>query len=287
MCRRSSPVSTTGLKRTPSRSCQLPPKRTILPLMRRNSLLQTEVGYRRREALLRDLDSLTAIHRLRGGELRRRIERSDAVLVSNNYSLARAGKTFFDSLYGASGVPLCMLDSRAAAIAWLMSPVQAADLPRRQVIATSYAALSPPDAMWRKYLSEVRKLASRGDLSEDQVALLAFSPEARLALMNETDGDVGAFGEGTVPRVLQHARQTAQAETKEFPRGSISRIRFDCACSGSTRRLKARPRGGASRRSTAKMRSLSAKPDTCVTSTTKATTTRADARNGIARDQEG
>ena len=142
--------------------------------------------------------------------------------------------------------------------------------------------------MWRKYLSEVRKLASRGDLSEDQVALLAFSPEARLALMNETDGDVGAFGEGTVPRVLQHARQTAQAETKEFPRGSISRIRFDCACSGSTRRLKARPIGGASRRSTAKMRSLSAKPDTCVTRpATKATTTRADARNGIARDQEG
>jgi hypothetical protein len=187
-------------------------------------LLQEEVGYRRREALLRDLDSLTAIHRLRGGELRRRIERSDAVLVSNNYSLARAGKNFFDSLYGTSGVPLCVLDSRVAAIAWLMSPVQAADLPRRQIIATSYAALSPSDAMWRRYLREVRKLASRGELSEDQVGLLTFAPEARLALMNETDGDVAAFGEGTVPRVLEHARHTAQAETKEELRLETERL---------------------------------------------------------------
>jgi hypothetical protein len=174
--------------------------------------LNQTVGYRRREALLRDLDSLTAIHRIREGQIRRRIEHSDAIFVTSNLPLVWASKDFFAPLHGGGGVPLCILDTRLAALAWLMNPVQAADLPRKQIIATSFAALNPSENVWRKYLSEIRRLADKGELSEDQVALLVFSPEARLELMNATDGDADAFTEGTVAQVLEHARASAQAE---------------------------------------------------------------------------
>lgn len=174
--------------------------------------LNREVGYRRREALLRDLDSLTAIYRFRNGEIRRRIERCDAVLVTTNGSVVRTAKGFFSEIHGGRGVPLCIIDARLAAIAWLMNPVQASDLPRKQIIATSYAALNPPESVWRRYLQEIKKLVESGELDETQVGLLVFSPEARLELMNATDGKVDAFTEGTVSQILDYAKASAQAE---------------------------------------------------------------------------
>lgn len=174
--------------------------------------LNKEVGYRRREPLLRDLDSLTGIHRIRDGQPRQGIERSDAVLVTSNLPLCRAAQGFFREAQGRAGFPLCILDSRLASLAWLMNPIQGADLPRKQIIATAYAALNPPEAIWRKYLAEVRRLAERGDLTDEQVVLLLFSAEARIALLDSTDGDPDAFTEGTVPQALAHARAAAQAE---------------------------------------------------------------------------
>jgi hypothetical protein len=193
-----------------------PPQTEPLAVHERDleDLLNREVGYRRREALLKDLDSLTAIHRLRDGQLRRRIEHSDAVLVTSNSALCKASQTFFTSVHGAAGVPLCVLDSRLASLAWLMNPVQAADLPRKQIIATSYAALNPTESVWARYLAEIRRLAANGDISDEQVVLLVFSPEARLELANVTDGDPDAFTEGTVLQILQHARGAAQAEVR-------------------------------------------------------------------------
>ena len=176
--------------------------------------LETGVRYHRREPLVKDLNSLTAVHRLRQGELRRHIEHCDAVLVTTNTALARVGNAFFAGVYGARGVPVCMADAALSALAWLMNPTQAPDLPRRQIIATSYAALNPPDSVWRKYLKEIRQLQERGELTETQVGLLLFSPDARVELMNATGGEVDAFAEGTVAQVLRYAEAAARAEVQ-------------------------------------------------------------------------
>lgn len=177
--------------------------------------LKAGINYGRHETLVKDLNSLTAIHRLRSGEVRRHVERCDAVLVTTNTALVRVGKDFFGDIYGERAVPVCMSDSALAALAWLMNPTQAPDLPRGQIIATSYAALNPPDAIWRRYLAEIRRLQDRGELTEDQVGLLLFSPDARLELMNATSGDADAFAEGTIAQVLQQAEAAARAEVED------------------------------------------------------------------------
>jgi len=181
-------------------------------------LLNRRIRYLQQKPLRRDLDSLTAIHRIRHGELRRQIERCAALLATTNTALARTSKEFFEPIYRGVGVPLCLVDFRLAAIAWLMDPVQETDLPRKQIVATSYAALTPRDAVWRKYLAEIRKLKEAGNLSTEQVNLLVFSPEARLTLMNATDGSAEAFAEGTVAQVLEHAEASAKAEAAEETR---------------------------------------------------------------------
>lgn len=57
-------------------------------------ILQDEVGYRNRKALLRDIDSLTAIYRLREGRTTLPFERCRAIFVTTNTALARASLIF-------------------------------------------------------------------------------------------------------------------------------------------------------------------------------------------------
>jgi len=176
--------------------------------------LKESVHYVRREPMMRDLDSLTAIYRIRGGEVRRRIESSGAILVTTNSRLAHASRLFFHEVFGRRTVPICMTDHSLAALVWLMNPAQAPDLPRRQIIAISFAALNPPDEVWRRYLTEVRRLQERGELTEEQVGLLLFSPDARLELMNATEGDADALAAGTITQVLERAEAAVRQEVE-------------------------------------------------------------------------
>ena len=192
--------------------------------------LEDGVHYRLHGTMVKDLDSLAAIYRLRSGEVRRHIESADALLVTTNTTLAHVSRAFFAEIFGHRSVPVCMSDYSLAAIVWLMNPSQASDLPRRQIIAISYAALNPPEDVWRKYLTEIRRLQERGELNEEQVGLLLFSPDARLELMNATDGDVEAVAAGTITEVLRRAERAARADVEdELKRERALRKRSDAA----------------------------------------------------------
>lgn len=177
--------------------------------------LKETIHYSRHSAMVKDLNSLSAIYRLRGGTARRRMESADAILVTTNLKLAQVSRVFFEQILRGSSVPPCVSDHGLAALAWLMNPSQAPDLPRRQIVAISYAALNPPDEVWRRYLTEIRKLKERGKLSEEQVGLLLFSPDARLELMNATSGDPAALATGTIAEILGHAEASARADAEK------------------------------------------------------------------------
>jgi hypothetical protein len=105
-------------------------------------LLQAEVGYQNQNARRHDLDALTAIWRLRHGQAQRRLETCRAIFVTTNAPLVRAARRFFAAGYDGFTWPLAVLDHDLATVAWLKRPLQAPDLPRKQIIADCYAA--PP-----------------------------------------------------------------------------------------------------------------------------------------------
>ena len=177
--------------------------------------LVEKIGYRNDDAMIRDIGSLTAIHRLRAGRVYTRLEQTPAILVTTNAQLAYTSGRFFAQEHGASAVPYCVPDHLFTAITWLKAPRTAPDLPVRQVLADSYAAINPSDALWRRYLSEIRRLIARGDVREEDGTLLVFSREARDALVDVTGNDASAFGEGTVEQVLAIARANARSEVEE------------------------------------------------------------------------
>jgi hypothetical protein len=167
------------------------------------------------EARRRDVDSLTAIHRLRRGRVPDRLEDCGAIFVSSNGALVRAGTKFFRREMPKIGISPVIHAHDLTTLAWLKLPTAPPDLPRLQIIADSYAALNPSEELWQKYTRKITKLRERGDVSTEEFHLLRYSIEARRALLAKTLGDPDVFTEGTVPVILAKARKELTAGLRE------------------------------------------------------------------------
>lgn len=165
--------------------------------------LQSTVGYYSRNTLRMDLDSLTAIHRIRDGRSSNRLETCRAVLITDNHKLVRASRQFFNG--GQHRWPLAMVDHELAALVWIKRPAQTPDLPRRQIIADCYAALDPSDSYWNRVSEEISALRDSNRLSADEVAILMGSHEAQRSIMEVTLGDPRRINERALQRALGKA----------------------------------------------------------------------------------
>jgi hypothetical protein len=165
-------------------------------------LMEATMGYSSRDALLNDLDSLTAVHRLRGGRSSSRLENCRALLVTTNAGLARVGRSFF--MHGGDHEwPPALTDHHLATLVWLKKPHAAPSMPRRQILADCFAALEPGGRIWDRYLDEIQRLSSRGEISETDVMLLRYSTEAERSLMDRTMGDADQVTAATVAGILE------------------------------------------------------------------------------------
>lgn len=176
--------------------------------------LKAGVGYNNSESEAPQMDaaSLTGIYRLREGGTFRELESCRAIFATPNTSLVRVAMAFFNR---ESGVPVAITDAALTYLVWLKRPTAAPELPKKRVIANCFAAMEPPDPLWKLYLDKVDELEQEGALPPDSFALLRYSMEAKVTLMDLTLGEAGAFTEGTVEEVLKVARENVRREALE------------------------------------------------------------------------
>ena len=74
----------------------------------------------------------------------------------------------------------------------------APSLPKAQVLAICYAALTPPEGFLEKLLSEVDKLQAEGKINEHKHQLARITPEIEEELMQFTLGQNSALTEETI-----------------------------------------------------------------------------------------
>jgi hypothetical protein len=109
-------------------------------------------------------------------------------------------------------VPLAVTDYALTTILWLKRPLAYPNLPRKHIIADAFAAMEPPDHLWRKYSTRISRLAERGDISAEDYYILRSLPQARLELMNITLGDEAGLVDGTAQEILDRIRQSIRDE---------------------------------------------------------------------------
>lgn len=196
-------------------------------------VMESNIAYLSRDTLLNDLDSLTAIHRLRGGRSSSRLETCRALLVTTNGGLTRVGRSFFVK-EGDHGWPPALTDHHLATLVWLKKPQAAPSLPRRQILADCFAALEPGGRVWDRYLEEINRLGSRGKASENDLMLLRYSTEAQRSLMDRTMGDPDQVTAETVAAILDKVKANILSPTERerdaaFQAASTTRAALDDA----------------------------------------------------------
>ena len=176
--------------------------------------LTLRVGYLSDLAKQRDVDSISAVMRLRRGLSSYEIEECKALFVSTNYSLVATANRFLADESTSSSIGPAILDCVLTNRLWLKTPLQAPNFPEKRIIADCYAAMQPSADIWKKYLDKIESLKSNNFITTEDYYLLRHSLEAKEGLMDLTHGDNEVFTEGTVPEVLSVVKSTIIMEEK-------------------------------------------------------------------------
>lgn len=186
------------------------------------TVLDAAVGYKNVGTRNYDIDSLSAVHRLRKGVSSNQLERLSAVLVTSNVDLARASQEFSSQ---ERGWPLAMTDFALAAMLWVRRPDAADSLPRQQLMATAYAGMQPDQHLWGTYLDEVDRLVARGTVSDDDAVIFLSGPEPKRALMEVTLGEENDLNAESLQEVLSRVREEYQRPGREMAAQAAEEVR--------------------------------------------------------------
>ena len=177
--------------------------------------LEKKIKYRNPKARDHDVNCIRSIYVLRGGETPRRLEDCIAVFVTSNSALSRAAYEIGKNHNSTKEVSSAITDYSLANVAWLKAPLGAPELPKKELLARCYAAMEPENDLWSKYIAEVVKLKSEGEISSDDHALLRISPLATQELMNLTLGNDAGMTSITIKDVLSRVKTELTKEKDE------------------------------------------------------------------------
>lgn len=210
---------------------------SIVDEERLEQLLEKNVSYRRKAALQRDVDSLTAVARIRRGRHHRQLAKSGAVFVTDNGGVFKAALRLLDGTRVGPAVPLCLLARPFTTLVWLQRPSSAPDLPREQLIADAFAANNPPDVFWEAYVEEIEQLKRTGNVSDDDAMFLRVSKEASEALRDVAYGEAEAVNDNAVLDALHRARMRLEAQQARAAELAEERRRLVDRVDDATRRV--------------------------------------------------
>ena len=178
--------------------------------------LKQNMTYRNENARDRDVQSMSAIMRLRKGVKPYHVEKCRAIFVTNNYTLARIVKEHFFDEENPKRIPPVLHDSILTNLMWLKSPSKAPELPRKRVIAETFAASQPPEHLWNRYLETVKIYERTKKITEEDIVFLQYSQAARELVMDLTMGDEDIVSIGTIEEILSERENREQQKIDDL-----------------------------------------------------------------------
>lgn len=177
--------------------------------------LQSEVMYGNDRAREYDINSVRSIYALRRGACPSSVEKSRAVLVTTNAAFSRAAYEFGRLHEESREVSTVITDFSLANISWLKAPMASPKLPQSEILAFSYAALQPSKGLLEKYMQEIDKLKSQGEIDPASHQLLRSSVFAQDELMRQTLGQEESLTRETISEVLSRIESDIKRDEAE------------------------------------------------------------------------
>lgn len=175
-------------------------------------VLVDEVSYFNPRAIEYDVNSVRSIYVQRNKKHIPSLEKSHAVLVTNNSAFAKAAWQYGQQYTPSQAASTVITDFTLANLAWLKAPMGGPAVPTTQLMSFCYAALQPSRELLGKYLNEIEKLEEQGATLERDLQLLRSSPLVPNELMNLTLGDDELLTEETVTEILERVTDEIKRE---------------------------------------------------------------------------
>ena len=174
--------------------------------------LEEEIGYGLGKTADHDVHVVRSIFALRRGRRVSRIEDAGYVFLTTNTALSRAA--FQQQRQENSGwvFSAVITDYHLSHLTWLKCPGEAGELARTELLSSCYAAMRPPQLVWRKYLAEVDRLKNEGRFTEQDHEVLKLSLNAPEELMDVTRGEVEGITEANIRTILNRLERTYAVE---------------------------------------------------------------------------
>lgn len=178
-------------------------------------VIDDEYSYSNASAKECDINSVRSIYVLRANTVPLSIEKCKAIFVTSNAAFARAAYEYGRQYEESREVSSVITDFSLANLAWLKAPVGAPSIPRKELLAYSYAALQPSKTFLDKLLIEIDKLQGQGTISVEDHQFLRSSPVAQDELMELTLGQEVALTEETLTEALHRASNEIKKEESD------------------------------------------------------------------------
>jgi len=177
---------------------------------------------RENNTIIRDVQSLSGIYRMREGATPRTLKDSKAIFVTTNVSLALASRRFEMNQNGTkNSIPSCITDSFLGTLIWLNTPDIAEEITKKKLLADCYALTEPDQGLIRKYLAEVDKLKKRNKITEEQHLLLRTDQSAFNILTSKAYGDARHFTSDLPFEILEQIKADMLKDSEDKVHGKI------------------------------------------------------------------
>lgn len=159
-----------------------------------------------------DVDSISAIYRLRAGKIPRTLEDAGHIFITKNSTLAYASSIFERENIKGFTINTCVTDTFIGTLIWLRTPALMYQINMKKLIADVYAALQPDSKLIRSYLNEIIKLHKEGNISDEEYYLLRSHRVAINMLEEKTLGDPDRFTDKTPEEILADIKKKYEIE---------------------------------------------------------------------------
>ena len=133
-------------------------------------------------SLENDIQSIVAIHKIRGKTAGTTIEKAKAVFVTTNYDLVRVFNKYYKEELNDPSFPPLITDVDLSALTWIKLGSET-DLPEKQLLKNAYMAMQPPANLLDEFSDILYKLNKEGNLTEEEVSVLRSDPFTKRELL--------------------------------------------------------------------------------------------------------
>ncbi len=143
------------------------------------------------KARVADVNSLTAIYRLRDGQPHKYLEGCKAIFITPNKGLADSSVRFFQKHFREEGqanhVQICMTDVVFSSRLWTKIPTMAVSVPRDSIVAHSIGNLRPTEKLKESFLRKLKEFSAEGTIDVRHEVRVRLSRFVEMALATEFD----------------------------------------------------------------------------------------------------